>query len=834
MPLRPETAAAGPAQILEALDVPAMLVSITPALDVRVNAALRALIGGHLPADAAIALRYFANGKPLDTSEGPVAQALSGTTITAMPLEIERSDGSLRAVLVNATPLRDQAGAITGIFAIVREAERVPPGTLREISINTPALLFTADATGSVDSVNARWTSFIGAGADELLGSGWTRFVHHDDLPRVAEEWKLHLHSGEPFCSQWRFRRADGTHRWAEIRAEAQRDAQGNIKRWFGSGTDIDAQRRALAALDFLAESGATVAGAQDVPALLDRLARASLEGLADISIFDLEDEDGNFQRFVVASPDVPQSTVEITGAFQAPKRDEPHPIARAMASGETTHVPFVDETFIVQSVTPVERQEAWRLVNIRSIVCAPMITPGRAYGALTLLRTGTSVPFEAPDVKVVEEVARRAAVAIENLRLKEREYRAGRDLQGFADLGELLSKSLGLQSTLRAGLNNIVPARADWAFINLIDDQDELRLAAVYHPHDAKRRVLAAHIGERYSLREGEGIVPSVVRTGLPVMRERATYEEGARNLDPVILDAIWSIGVTSVVVVPLFTGSVVRGTLHAYTQNDDRLFTQHDVEFFVEFARRLAPAIANAQLFERERRVARSFQDAALPASLPDVPGFRFRAIYEAGKAEALIGGDWYDAFSLGDGRIVVSIGDVAGSGLSAAVTMAGVRQAIRGAAHVHADPAVMLEAADRATLEDVEHRFVTAFVGVIDPVASTIAFQSAGHPPPLLRLPDGTVTALTSTGLPLGFRGDLAQETQVEPLPEGSLLVLYTDGLTESTHDVLEGEARLYAALRDRTVYGANDPAKMLHDMILTEGSRDDVAILTMQVT
>jgi serine phosphatase RsbU (regulator of sigma subunit) len=85
-----------------------------------------------------------------------------------------------------------------------------------------------------------------------------------------------------------------------------------------------------------------------------------------------------------------------------------------------------------------------------------------------------------------------------------------------------------------------------------------------------------------------------------------------------------------------------------------------------------------------------------------------------------------------------------------------------------------------------------------------------------------------------LPLGFRGDLAQGTQVEPLPEGSLLVLYTDGLTESTHDVLEGEARLYAALRDRTVYGANDPAKMLHDMILTEGSRDDVAILTMQVT
>jgi serine phosphatase RsbU (regulator of sigma subunit) len=89
------------------------------------------------------------------------------------------------------------------------------------------------------------------------------------------------------------------------------------------------------------------------------------------------------------------------------------------------------------------------------------------------------------------------------------------------------------------------------------------------------------------------------------------------------------------------------------------------------------------------------------------------------------------------------------------------------------------------------------------------------------------------LTSTGPPLGFRAGHAQQTQHETLREGSLLVLYTDGLTESTHDILEGEQRLHAALCDRTVYLAADPAKMLHDMILTEGSRDDVAILTMQV-
>jgi serine phosphatase RsbU (regulator of sigma subunit) len=215
-----------------------------------------------------------------------------------------------------------------------------------------------------------------------------------------------------------------------------------------------------------------------------------------------------------------------------------------------------------------------------------------------------------------------------------------------------------------------------------------------------------------------------------------------------------------------------------------------------------------------------------------LPDVRGFAFSAIYEAGKAEALVGGDWYDAFPLVDGRIVVSIGDVAGSGLSAAVTMASVRQAIRGAAHAKADPSGMLDAADRA-LDDPERRFVTAFVGVIDPATSTITYQCAGHPPPLVRIPDGSVAELESGGPPLGLRAGGDASTRTANLPAGSLLALYTDGLIESTHDILEGQARLRAALADGTVAGAENPAQLLHDLMLVDGSRDDVAILTVKI-
>jgi serine phosphatase RsbU (regulator of sigma subunit) len=121
---------------------------------------------------------------------------------------------------------------------------------------------------------------------------------------------------------------------------------------------------------------------------------------------------------------------------------------------------------------------------------------------------------------------------------------------------------------------------------------------------------------------------------------------------------------------------------------------------EFLAHLARRCAQSLHNARLFEREQFVSLTFQNEAVAVDLPRVPGIRFEAIYEAGSAEALVGGDWYDAFPLSDGRVVVSIGDVAGSGLYAAVTMVNVRQTLRGVAYVHADPVLMLQAAE-ATL-------------------------------------------------------------------------------------------------------------------------------------
>ena len=240
-----------------------------------------------------------------------------------------------------------------------------------------------------------------------------------------------------------------------------------------------------------------------------------------------------------------------------------------------------------------------------------------------------------------------------------------------------------------------------------------------------------------------------------------------------------------------------------------------------------------AAKQLYEHERQIATRFQAASLPRELPACDELRFDAVYVPGSREAEIGGDWYDAFALPDGRIALSVGDVMGSGLDAAVKMGKVRQAIRAAAVIDADPLTMLRAADATFRMDDPDGLATALAAVIDPATMMMRYASAGHHPPLVRNTDGAVRELqVDPGLPLGMRGTTGSRVDTLELEDGALIVIYTDGLIEATHDAEEGERRLRAALLAIDVDAAR-PAQSIHDAVLADGLRDDVAILTIRV-
>jgi PAS domain S-box-containing protein len=411
---------------------------------------------------------------------------------------------------------------------------------------------------------------------------------------------------------------------------------------------------------------------------------------------------------------------------------------------------------------------------------------------------------------------------------------RAARTIQVFADLGEVLSETLGLQQTLDAAMEVLVPDYADWSFITLADENDRLRIAAIYDANPEREHLLRPLLGKLFLQPRARGGSAYAYQNRAPFLFTGDVHETGRENLQPEALEIFERVGYESVISLPLIVAGEARGTLVLVMSSEQRAFREEEMPFFQELARRIAPAIANAEVFERERRVAESFQQAALPSELPNVPTYAFDAIYEAGRAEALVGGDWYDAFTLLDGRIVVSIGDVAGSGLQSAVIMSSIRQTIRGVAHVHAEPALMLEAADRTLQSEHRDRFATAFVGVIDPLRASIAYQSAGHLAPLIVAPDGTVSELESNhGLPLGLRTPNEPPTLERPLEPGSLLVLFTDGLVEATHDFDGGMRRVREAVGTATFREAVNPALTLQGLMLADGSKDDVAILVVRV-
>jgi anti-sigma regulatory factor (Ser/Thr protein kinase) len=260
--------------------------------------------------------------------------------------------------------------------------------------------------------------------------------------------------------------------------------------------------------------------------------------------------------------------------------------------------------------------------------------------------------------------------------------------------------------------------------------------------------------------------------------------------------------------------------------------LYETADEAFLDRFVFYASNALYNARAYEHQQHVSLTFQNAAIGVTLPAIPGVVFDAVYEAGRAEEMVGGDWYDAFTLHDGRFVVSVGDVAGSGLSAAVTMVNVRQSLRGVAYVHADPVFMLRAAEETLRAQYRDRYVTAFVAVIDPVTQTCSYANAGHPPPLLRYEDGAVRPLLGRSLPLGMHDfDVDFEPNHISLTRGSMLVLYTDGITEATRDPVEGEQRLMRAVAALSA-DTPDIAKAIYAAVLPTHASDDVAILTMR--
>jgi PAS domain S-box-containing protein len=269
-------------------------------------------------------------------------------------------------------------------------------------------------------------------------------------------------------------------------------------------------------------------------------------------------------------------------------------------------------------------------------------------------------------------------------------------------------------------------------------------------------------------------------------------------------------------------------------------RGFTDEERTLLTTISALVAQALARARLYDDERSRSRELQRALLPSELPDLPACTAAARYLPAAQGVDVGGDWYDIIPLSGGQVALVVGDVMGHGLPQAATMGRLRTAVHTLADLELPPDEIMSHLNDIVGNMGEESYVTCLYALYDSITQTCSITRAGHPPPAVVHPDGTVyfPALTADP-PLGA-AEPPFETVELKVPEGSLLVLYTDGLVESSkREIDEGMGQLAHLLRGVYEAGTEGDLEGICDTITTgllpaeQPSADDAALLVARL-
>lgn len=387
------------------------------------------------------------------------------------------------------------------------------------------------------------------------------------------------------------------------------------------------------------------------------------------------------------------------------------------------------------------------------------------------------------------------------------------RDLQAVTDaaLGRL-----GVEDLLGELLDRVREiAVADTVAVLLMDDATHELVARV-------ARGIEEEVREGVRIPVGVGFAGRIAQQKRPVLLDRVDSTTVANPI-------LWQKGIRTMLGVPLFAGNRVIGVLHV-GRLDDRPFNLEDASLLQVVAERLAGAVQRRQLDE-ERSAATLLERSLLLEKMPVCPGLEFAAHYLTPE-DRLVGGDWYDLFTLPSGDLWIVTGDVAGHGLEAAVVMGRLRSALRSYALLGGSPEDVLALTDRKAQHFEIGTMATIVCATSKPPYREFRVVTAGHPPPVLVVPGEAPTLLElPVGLPLGVRDGHRRSGTTVSLPEGALLLFYTDGLVERRHEPLDrGLEKLCASVRpDHPEVVCRD---VLSDLLGSTPPTDDVVVVAVR--
>jgi PAS domain S-box-containing protein len=543
--------------------------------------------------------------------------------------------------------------------------------------------------------------------------------------------------------------------------------------------------------------------GLPDCGALLEQAPMATVYVDAALRFLQVNDE---FCRFVR----LPRQAIIGRRVIEVPAAGfDMIMIDRVLTGQVLAGVPLVDWP-LDQEIDGVRRTYAWSAFRVAD--------HGRVLGALGWLTDVTE--------------RERAVAALEQARAR---------LDLLARASSDIGTTLDVRQTCAELADLVVPELADRLSIELLDQvvrgEDTGRDQPANTGYARLRRVIMRDVlpGAPVFYREGDEIVAplthgrvAVLFRAVPVVAPSLADAASEVTYTPAHAAVLLGRGVHTLMVVPLIARGTTLGVA-AFGRAEQRdPYDDADLRLVSDLASRAALHIDNARLYAREHDTAVTLQRSLLPQAIPEVEGLQIAYGYQPANRSAEAGGDWFDVLPLHDGQVALVIGDVTGHSIRAAAIMGQLRTATVTLTRLGRPPEEIMRQLSRLLADDDVEIGATCLYASYDPRTRRCRFTSAGHPPPVVRHPDGRTEFVdVRQGMILGVQHDRYPTTEARLAP-GSVLALYTDGLVEQPgQDIDVGMSRLARAL-------AASPARSLDDLrdalLASPGPPgDDIALL-----
>jgi len=386
------------------------------------------------------------------------------------------------------------------------------------------------------------------------------------------------------------------------------------------------------------------------------------------------------------------------------------------------------------------------------------------------------------------------------------------RDIQSITDAALSSLSDQGFLDELLIRVKAVM--RADTAAVLLLDHSSGVLTAAA-------AAGLEEEVRQGVRIPVGRGFAGRIAAEHRPVILDHVDHDT---VLNPILMTK----GIRTLIGVPMVAGGRVIGVMHVGSLTP-RTFTSQDADLLQLAADRAAAAVQSLAAHD-DRVAAAALQRSLLPSALPVIPGAEIAARYVPG--QGVVGGDWYDVFVLPSGELGVVTGDVAGSGLPAAVIMGRMRSALRAYALEARDPAEVLDRLDRKMQHFEPGALATVMYAVFDAALDRVHIASAGHLPPVIASPEQAgILADIAGGLMIGVDAAARRQATTIKVAPGTVLCFYTDGLVERREfPIDEGLARLCQTV------AAEPPdvacASVMGALVGADSTHDDIALLMLR--